>query len=260
VTRAVLLTVAYDGASFSGFARQPNARTVAGELDGAVRAIDPRASPVRGASRTDAGVHALGQPVAFDFERDIEPRGWALAVNSHLPSEISVTRAARVAPGFDPRHHAVRKTYRYVVHQSPLRDPFLAQRAWRVSERLNQPLMQQEALTLIGVHDFCAFRAAADEREDTVRNIVRAEVRTTGGDARRLEIEIEGDRFLYRMVRIISGTLVDVGRGRLSPGAVARALKSGSREDLGMTAPAEGLYLDHVVLDDYGHDAWPGTI
>jgi tRNA pseudouridine38-40 synthase len=254
---AVLLTVAYDGATFSGFARQPNARTIAGELDGAVRAIDARATPVRGASRTDAGVHALGQPVAFDSERDIEPRSWALAINSHLPSEISVKRAARVEWGYDPRHHAVRKTYRYVVHQSPLRDPFLARRAWRVSERLNQPLMRAEALALLGVHDFRAFRAAADEREDTVRNIVRAEVRTAGGDAERLEIEIEGDRFLYRMVRIISGTLVDVGRGRLSPGAIARALASGSREDLGMTAPPEGLYLDHVVLDDYGHDAWP---
>jgi tRNA pseudouridine38-40 synthase len=253
----VLLTVAYDGAMFSGFARQPNARTIAGEIDGAVHAVDPRASQVRGASRTDAGVHALGQPVAFDAARDIEPRGWALAINSHLPNEISVTRAARVTTGFDPRRHALRKTYRYVVLESQLRDPFLAQRAWRVSERLNQPLMQEEAMALIGTHDFRAFRAAADEREDTVRSIVRAEVRTTGGDARRLEIEIEGDRFLYRMVRIISGTLVDVGRGRLSPGAIARALANGSREDLGMTAPPEGLYLDHVVLDDYGHDSWP---
>jgi tRNA pseudouridine38-40 synthase len=212
---------------------------------------------VRGASRTDAGVHALGQPVAFDSTRSIDARGWALAINSHLPAEISVTRAALVEPGYDPRHHALRKTYRYVVLMSALRDPFLAQRAWRVGERLNQPSMSAEADALIGMHDFRAFRAAADERENTVRNIVRAEVRSPGGDARLLAIEIEGDRFLYRMIRIITGTLIDVGRGRLAPGAVTRALASGAREDLGITAPPDGLYLDHVVLDDCGKDAWP---
>ncbi len=253
----MLLTVAYDGATYSGFARQPEARTIAGALDGAVLAIDPRATPVRGTSRTDAGVHALGQPVAFDSDRSIDARGWALAVNSHLPEEISVMRAALVEPGYDPRRHALRKTYRYVVLMSSLRDPFLSRRAWRVGERLNQQAMRAEAESLIGVHDFRAFRGAADERENTVRNILRAEVRSEGGDARRLEIEIEGDRFLYRMIRIIAGTLIDIGRGRLEPGAITRAIASGAREDLGMTAPPDGLYLDHVVLDDSGRDAWP---
>jgi tRNA pseudouridine38-40 synthase len=174
-----------------------------------------------------------------------------------LPAEISVQRAALVEPGYDPRHHALRKTYRYLVLTSALRDPFLAQRAWRVGERLNQPSMRAEAAVLIGEHDFRAFRGAADERENTVRHIVRAEVRSGGSDERLLSIEIEGDRFLYRMIRIITGTLIDVGRGRLAPGAVARALASGAREDLGMTAPPDGLYLDHVVLDDFGRDAWP---
>ena len=252
----VLLSVAYDGTPFSGFARQPRARTVAGELDGAVCSIDPGASLVRGASRTDAGVHALAQPVAFDTRRSIEPSGWVLALLRELPREISVTHAARAELGYDPRRHALTKTYRYVIHRSSVRDPFLSSHAWRIGERLNQQLMAEEALDLLGEHDFRAFRAAADERENTVRRLVRAEVRSAGGDPRCLEIVVEGDRFLYKMMRVIAGTLVDVGRGRLPPGAVKRALCGGTRESLGMTAPAQGLFLDRVTLDDSGREPW----
>jgi tRNA pseudouridine38-40 synthase len=166
-------------------------------------------------------------------------------------------RATRVADGWDPRHHALGKVYRYVVFESAIRDPLLANRAWRVGERLNHRVIAAEAQSLIGEHDFRAFRGALDERENTVRHIFRAEVRIARSDARCLEIEIEGDRFLYRMMRIIAGTLVDVGRGRIVQGAIARALESGSRSDLGITAPPDGLFLDRVMLDDYGHDPWP---
>lgn len=253
----VLLAVAYDGTSFSGFARQPDARTIAGELDGAVRAIDPRASLVRGVSRTDAGVHARGQVVAFDAHKEIAPRGWALGLAQHLPEEISVMAAARVDVGYDPRDHALDKTYRYSVLESKVRDPLLARRAWRVGERLNHQSMREEAACLLGSHDFRAFRAAGDPRENTVRHILRAELRSSMEDSRLLVIEIRGNRFLYKMVRIIAGTLVDVGRGRLPEGTVASALASGSRDDLGVTAPPEGLCLDHVALDDPGCDPWP---
>jgi tRNA pseudouridine38-40 synthase len=253
----VLLIVAYDGTPFSGFARQPDARTVAGELDGAVRAIDPRASLVRGVSRTDAGVHARGQVVAFDTCKAIAPRGWALALAQHLPEEISVMAAARVAVGYDPRDHALDKTYRYSVLESPVRDPLLAHRAWRVGERLNHQSMRSEAAALTGIHDFRAFRAAGDPRENTIRHILRAELRASTEDPRLLWIEIQGNRFLYKMVRIIAGTLVDVGRGRLPSGTVASALAAGSRDALGITAPAEGLCLERVALDDPGNDAWP---
>lgn len=253
----MLLSVAYEGGPFSGFARQPEARTIAGELDGAVRAIDPSASLVRGVSRTDAGVHARAQCVAFDSERDIPARGWALALAQHLPDEISVVRAARVPAGYDPRSHALRKTYRYSLLESVVRDPFLARHAWRVAERLNQPAMENEARALLGEHDFRGFRAAGDARDDTVRHILRAEVERSSVDPRRLDIVVTGNRFLYKMMRIISGALVDVGRGRLAPGAVDRALKSLSRDDLGITAPPEGLCLESVVLDAAGTDAWP---
>jgi tRNA pseudouridine38-40 synthase len=251
------LTVAYDGAPFAGYARQPHARTIAGELDGAVRAIDPRASLVRGVSRTDAGVHAVAQRVAFDSVLQIPSRGWALALMRHLPREIAVRRAASIPPGFEPRHHALRKTYVYRLYQSDLRDPFLAGRAWRVPQRLNHSVMAASAQSLIGEHDFAAFRAAGDEREETVRKIFRIEVRTDSRDPRLLEIAVEGDRFMYRMVRIIVGALVDIGRNRLAEGALARALETRRRRDLGVTAPADGLCLEQVLLDDEGSDAWP---
>jgi tRNA pseudouridine38-40 synthase len=255
----VLLTVQYDGTRFAGFARQKDARTIAGELDGAVRALDPTASLVRGASRTDAGVHAHAQRVAFDTSLDMPSRGWALALARHLSGEISVARASRVAPGYDPRGHALRKTYRYLLLCSPVRDPFWQHRAWRIRDRLNHDLMCEEACALVGRHDFRAFRTSADPRTDTVRTIVRADVRRGAADPRFLALEIEGDRFLHRMIRIIAGTLVDVARGSLRPGAVSRGITTGDRSVLGMTAPPDGLYLATLDLDDEGQDNWPTT-
>lgn len=256
----VLLRVAYDGTRFSGFARQPSARTIAGELDGAVRAIDETASLVRGASRTDAGVHALDQPVAFDTRLDIPPRGWVLALSAHTSDELAVVRASRVDAGYDPRAHAARKTYRYAILRSPVRDPFLRDRAFRVAEWLNHEAMRDEARTLIGQHDFRAFRTASDPRIDTVRTIFRAQVELDPSDERLLLIEVEGDGFLHRMMRIIAGTIVDVGRGRLSPGSVVRGIDSGERSVLGMTAPACGLSLTSLILDDEGTGHWPNQL
>lgn len=252
----VLLTVRYDGRPFSGFARQPNARTVAGELDGAVRAIDERSTLVRGASRTDAGVHALGQRVAFDTTRELPARNWVLGLNAHLPAEIAVTRAAFVEPGFEPRFRAVHKLYRYVLFESPVRDPFHEGRAWRV-DALDDDRMMRAASPLVGEHDFAAFRAASDERSDTVRKLFRIEVRRSRGDPRLAEVLVEGTGFLHRMVRIIVGSLVDVGRGRLDPSALESALVRRERSALGITAPPDGLYLDRMELDDDGRDAWP---
>jgi tRNA pseudouridine38-40 synthase len=252
----VLLTVAYDGAAFSGFARQPEARTVAGELDGAVRAVDEGASLVRGASRTDAGVHALAQRVAFDTRLDVPPRGWAHVLAKHVSDEIAVVSAARVDAGFDPRGHSHRKTYRYLLLRSPVPDPLLRRRAWRVEDRLNHVAMQAEASALLGTHDFGAFRTSTDQRTETVRTIFRADV-AADADPRVLRIEIEGDRFLHRMVRIIVGTLVDVGRGRLSTGAIERGISSGDRRVLGITAPPDGLYLAEHSLADEGREKWP---
>ena len=255
----VLLTVAYDGTRFSGWARQTNARTVAGEVDGAIRVLDPRATLVRVASRTDAGVHAVAQVAAFDSTREIDSRGWVLGLARELPSEIAVVRAARIGLGFEPRHRATQKTYCYSILESRVRDPFWENRAWRVPYRLNHSLMREAATTIVGTHDFRAFRGVEDTRDETVRQIFRIDVRTAKSDPRILEVEIEGNRFLYKMMRIIAGALMDIGRGKLDPEALTRAIGSGKRTDLGVTAPGQGLYLRRVKLDSVGWDGWPAA-
>lgn len=253
----MLLLLAYDGATFSGFAQQTNAPTVASAVDRAIAAIDPGATRIVGASRTDAGVHAKLQPVTFTSQKDIKARGWVLALRQHLPPSICVTRAARVPLDFDPRRHAKWKRYRYRLLMSQVEDPFLASRAWRVGQPLNLDLMRQEAATVLGEHDFAAFRSIDDRRLTTTRTLTRCDILPTIEDARCIDIDVQGDKFLYNMVRIIAGSLVDIGRARLAPGSFRRALASKQRADLGMTAPAGGLCLQHVELDCWGDDAWP---
>lgn len=253
----ILLGVSYDGRRFAGFARQRGQRTVAEALAGAIAALDPKASAVRASSRTDSGVHALDQRVAFDPRKTISTRGWCLGLNQHLPDDVAIARVAVVEPGFDPRHYARSKTYRYRLYLRPVRSPLLSGRAWRVGYSLDLEAMRREAALLLGAHDFRAFRSSADERKDTRRTIARADVSEDERCPAGIQIIIEGDHFLHRMVRIIVGTLVDVARGHLGPGAVSRAFDSGSRQDLGMTAPAEGLYLDRVVLKNEDLSWWP---
>lgn len=253
----ILLTVAYDGGPFSGWAPQVNARTVAGELLGAIREIDPTVREVRGASRTDAGVHARGQIAAFDTIKPTPPKGWALGLAAHLPEEIGIRSAARAPLGCQPRHEAVRKHYRYYVLRDPLRDPFWAGRAWRLSQPLDLDSARREAEALVGTHDFRAFRAAGDERVDTVRTIESVTISELYDEPRVLVIDVVGNAFLYNMVRIIAGTLVDVARRRLKEGAVLRALASKSRDDLGMTAPARGLVLVSIEHRIPLEDAYP---
>lgn len=253
----VRLTVAYDGAIFSGFARQQNARTIAGELDGAIRELDPGASPVRGVSRTDRGVHAYSQVVAFDTKLNIASRGWVLGLARHLPEQISVVQAAHVPSGYLPHRDAVKKTYAYRLLQSRVKDPFLEGRTWRLPNRLNQMLMTEALSVIVGEHDFRAFRAADDSRRDTVRQIYRVSVEQDPADLRCIRVIVEGNRFMYRMVRIIVGSLVDIARGRLNKDALSLALKSGNRSDLGITAPPDGLYLMDVELGLPGVDLWP---
>ena len=169
-----------------------------------------------------------------------------LGVNAALPSDLAVRRAREVEPGFEPRAKSRGKRYRYTVMLDRVRDPLLDDRAWRVDPPFDRVRAGEEAKALLGTHDFRAFRASSDERVVTTRTLDRVELRD---HERGFEVVVEGSAFLHNMVRIIVGTLVDVGRGRLAPGAVARALASGDRSVLGMTAPAQGLMLDEVFLD-----------
>jgi tRNA pseudouridine38-40 synthase len=254
---SILLTVAYDGTSFAGWAPQRDARTVAGELLGAIQAMDPSVTQVRGASRTDAGVHARGQLVTFESGREIEPKGWALGLSAHLSDEIAIRGAANLSPGADLRGSVVRKRYRYLIVRDALRDPFWRNTALRFSHSLDVDAMRAEAMAIVGTHDFAGFRTSADERTNTVRTLERVRLEPLAGDARVLAIDVVGTAFLHNMVRIIVGSLLDVGRGRLARGALARALASKMRGDLGMTAPAQGLCLEHIEHTLALANAWP---
>jgi tRNA pseudouridine38-40 synthase len=252
----VLLRVSYDGTAFHGWARQNRARTVEETLRGAVLAVDPRAGPLRGASRTDAGVHADGQLAAFDGTLRVPPRGWVLEINKHLPEEVAVRAAWIVPAGFSPRLAARGKRYRYRVLVDAVRDPRWRTRAWRVP-RLDVDAVAREAALARGTHDFAGFRAAGDTRKNTVRTLTRVDV-IREEDPRVVAVIIEGNAFLQHMVRILVGTIADVGRGRLPEGAVAAAIDAGDRRAAGTTAPAHGLVLEHVDVElEGGCERWP---
>jgi tRNA pseudouridine38-40 synthase len=242
----VLLEVAYDGTAFHGWAAQRGARTVEETLRGAVLAIDPRVAEVRGASRTDAGVHADAQAAAFDTAMRIPPRGWVLGLNQHLPDDVAVRFAYAVAPGMAPRFAAKGKRYRYCLLVDEVRDPLWRTRAWRLPD-LDVDALALEAQAARGTHDFASFRSAADERPSTVRTLTRVEVERHA-DPRLVSVVVEGNAFMHNMVRILVGTMVDAARGRLGRGAIAAAIGARDRRSAGTTAPAHGLVLERVNL------------
>ncbi len=259
----LLIEVAYDGRPFHGFAAQRDQRTVAGELLGAAQALDPRITEIRGASRTDARVHARAHAVAFDTRLDISTRGVCLALAQHLPDEIAVVSAARVAPGFSPRFSNRGKRYRYLLLASPVRDPFWEGRALRVAKLDATTLakrIEAELASAVGTHDFKAFRTASDARAQTTRTLGPIDVDLDPSDPRIVRVTIEGTAFLHNMVRILVGTGIDVALRHIPEGAIARAIASGNRRDAGFTAAPEGLYLEEVLLDDRGTDRWPPRI
>ncbi len=258
--RAVLLSVAYDGRTFAGWAPQPGQRTIHGELLRALREVDPTIEALRGASRTDSGVHAKDQRASFDPTLVMPSRGWVLSVNRYLPPEIAVRRAARVPLGFQPRYVSRGKRYRYLLLRDRVRDPFVDSRAWRIDGLSSDEAMarvREEAVLALGTHDFAAFRSSADARRSTIRTLRAVDVTLDPADARLCRVDVEGDAFMHNMVRILVGTIVDVGRGHLAPGAIARAIASRSRRDAGITAPPDGLCLERVLLEYEGEAAWP---
>ncbi len=256
----VRLTVSYEGSGFAGYQEQPGQRTVQGALQEAVARITGHSVKVRGASRTDAGVHAEGQVVAFDTTRVLPPERWALALNRYLGEDVAVRSAEPCAVGYTPRFDAVHKTYRYLVHVGALRAPLVRGRAWHLGRLLRgkrvRPgvleldAMREGAQAFLGTHDFRAFRAADDERERTERTLLSFEViECFGGDPELVALEVCGNAFMKNMVRILAGTLVEVGLGRMPAAALPALLTEASdRSGAGPTAPAHGLTLVRMQL------------
>ncbi len=260
----VRLTLAYDGGGFAGFAAQPNVRTVQGVVAEAAERICGHAVVVRGASRTDAGVHAQGQVAAFATERELAPERWVAALNRYLPADAAVRAAAPCDPAYNPRFDARDKTYRYLFHLGAVRDPLLRTRAWHPAKLLRSAPRTAAGIALVdldamrdacaaftGTHDFRAFRGAADERQSTRRTLLRLDVLPAyQGDPALLAFEVQGEAFLFNMVRILAGTLIEVGRGRLPVATIRELLdRPGERNDNpALTAPAHGLTLVEVRL------------
>jgi tRNA pseudouridine38-40 synthase len=244
--RHIRLVVEYDGSRLHGWQRQDNAPTVQQHLEEALAQLLQHDAPVVGASRTDAGVHARGQVASFRTERPIPLHGIRRGLNSLLPDTIAVRDAAEVPDDFHPRFSATGKHYRYTLLARPDRSPQWRDRAWHHPEPLSLPLMLAGSEALIGEHDFSAFRAAGCTAKSTLRRIdsigiVRSEDLVW--------VDIRGNAFLRNMVRIIVGTLVEVGTGRRAPSQVPEILESRDRTRAGITAPAHGLELVEVRYD-----------
>jgi len=256
----VRLTLAYDGTNFAGFQRQPNERTVQSVLEAAVGTIAQHAVTARSAGRTDAGVHAEAQIVAFDTTRQLSSQRWRLAINRYLPADAAVQDVTLCDPLYHPRFDAIDKTYRYLFHLGAAREPLLRHRAWHLTRGrtraddqsvvLDLPAMHAACALLVGTHDFRAFRAADDVRPNAQRTLFRVDlIPNWQNRPDLLALEVQGSAFMKNMVRILAGTLIAVGRGRMTPADVAGLLTSGSiRSKLSETAPAHGLTLVLVRL------------
>lgn len=245
--RRIHLIVEYDGTNYAGWQRQSNAMTVQEQLERAVLKLTGESVCVSGASRTDAGVHAMGQSAHFDTESRIPADKFSFALNTILPPDIRVTTSEEVSPEFHSRFSGKGKRYRYLIHAAPHAGALNRLTHAHVIYPLNVEAMRAEACDLIGTHDFGAFAASGSVVKDTVRTIWRADIQQNGTE---IALYVEGNGFLYNMVRIIAGTLIGVGSGKIECGAFRRAIESGSRLDLGVTAPAHGLTLMEVFYQD----------
>lgn len=242
--RRFRLTMEYDGTAYCGWQRQQNGPSVQQELEEALTRLTGERVSVTGSSRTDAGVHARGLCAHFDSATRIPPEKLAFALNTMLPPDIRVRESAAAPEGFHARYSACGKVYRYTFynerHDRALGRQYSAH--WPIP--LHEQAMDAEARALLGTHDFAAFAASGSVARSTVRTIYRARVTRCGSE---VTLTVLGDGFLYNMVRIIAGTLAEVGSGRLQAGAIERAIATGDRLALGQTAPARGLTLEAVL-------------
>jgi tRNA pseudouridine38-40 synthase len=237
------LTVEYDGTDYVGWQRQLNGTSVQEVLERALSELFGAPVSTFVAGRTDAGVHALGQVVAFDAPRTLPLTAYLRGLSALLPEDVSVVGATEVLGDFDPRRDALGKRYRYLVSNRPVRSTLRRRTHWQLFAPLDMKAMEEAARPLLGTHDFSAFRAANCEAPTTQRTL-RELTLTASGDV--VQFEFEGRAFLKHMVRNIVGTLVEVGRGRRSVPWVAEVLASRDRTRAGPTAPPQGLVLVEV--------------
>ena len=240
--------VEYDGTDLLGFQRQAVGRTVQGELEAALGRIGWTGGALLGAGRTDTGVHAAGQVIAFDFDWQHTAGDLARALNANLPADIAIKALEACAPQFHPRFDARARRYRYTLYNQPARAPLAARYAWQVWPALDLGLLRAGSAPLLGRHDFAAFGSDPDPTggSNTVRTVSLIEWRAPG-PAGWLTFDIQAEAFLFRMVRSLVGALKRVGTGELAVGQLEAILASGDRAQCPPIAPAHGLCLMEVI-------------
>ncbi len=252
MSRTLQLRLAYNGERFSGWQIQPDQRTVQGVLSDAIHSICGETVVPKGSSRTDAGVHAADQVASFTTSSPFTPDVWRRALNAHLPKDVVVLRSSEVHSSFDPITEAITKRYRYRIHDGDVRPVLARPFVWQWNSRLNVSAMEEASSFLIGEHDFTSFENPSSPRASKIRKVNDLTIqRRDGGEGTpdsEIWIEIEGNGFLYNMVRIIAGTLLMVGTSKRPETWVGNVLADRNRTSAGPTAPPQGLLLLQINL------------
>lgn len=243
----LLLTISYEGTNYSGWQVQPNGTAVQQVVEDALEHLLKERVQLRSSGRTDAGVHALAMAAAFTTSRELPLRAFVEGVNRFLPADIAVQTARIVPDGFKPITMAYAKQYRYTIINSPVRSPLDRLYSWQVREPLDLAAMEEAAGYFVGTHCFAAFRASNCVARTTVRRIDSVDITCHDG---KIIVDVTGGGFLKNMVRVMVGTLVDVGKGRFTPSQVRELLLEGDRKKAGSTAPACGLCLVEVIYPE----------
>lgn len=240
--RNLKITIQYNGSNYCGWQKQPDSLGIQGTIEKAIYDITKEEVKLTGSGRTDAGVHALDTlSTGIEFS-NLKLATWPNALNSKLPKDISIIDCVEVGEEFHSRYNAKGKTYRYLIHNSMYRSPIYKDISYHVKYELDFNKMMKESKHLIGVHDFKGFMSSGSSVKDTVREIY--DIRLDKQEDL-IVLEVEGNGFLYNMVRIIVGTLVDIGRGKIN-NSLKEIVDSKSRSECGHTAPAHGLFLKKV--------------
>ena len=237
----IKLTIEYDGKDFNGWQKQPDKLNIQGTIEQAIERITGEKVDLNASGRTDAGVHAIGQVANFKTNYELPIEKWPLALNANIKKSIVIKSAEEVEERFHSRLSCKRKTYRYVINNSKYGTAIYRYLETHIPQKLDIEKMQQAVKHFEGEHDFKAFKASGTSSKSSVRTIYKAEVLQMPDE--RIYIELTGSGFLYNMVRIISGTLVDVGLGKIEPDAIPSIIDSKQRERAGKTLPPNGLYL-----------------
>lgn len=239
----IKLVIEYDGTGYCGWQRQDRGKTVQQTIEDALRGLTGEKTILHAAGRTDAGVHALGQVAHFDTESSIPPEKFSFALNGSLPADIRIKDSSLADAGFHARFDAKQKHYRYVMQNAPQASAILRNQSMHVPNQMDLEKMRRAAGYLIGTHDFAAFAGSPCSVKTTVRTVCSIDITQSGS---LVQIDVIGNGFLYNMVRIIAGTLMQAGIGKLLPEDVLSILESKDRRRAGITAKPQGLFLVEV--------------